>query len=321
MSESQPLAISSLEALSALVAGDPEELKVHFELIERDIRVEGIDLNLHCHCMRVGADGRISPDDLAQFMRFSAADYAIPRSRITEAQERDRKFRTNSAMAALQAEAEANFTGLAKTGEPGELLLFLFAERFLKIPHLLSKMDLKTSSQMHYHGADGVYADVGEDGVLRLFWGEAKVYKSIGQAVQSCMESLGPFLSEDNKPDATRNRDLVLLRDKADLDDPQLTKAIMRYFDRTKIESKRVRHCGVALIGFDVNFYPSAGQPGLLNDVVAAAKSELKAWTKSVGAGVVNHKLQRFTIEFICIPLPSAEGFRAAFLKALGHGE
>ncbi|HDZ80894.1 MAG TPA: DUF1837 domain-containing protein [Roseobacter sp.] len=155
--------------------------------------------------------------------------------------------------------------------------------------------------------------------MLRLFWGEAKVYKDVGKAVQSCLESLGPFLSEDEKPDATRNRDLVLLRDKADLNDPEMTKAIMRYFDKTKIESKRVRHCGAALIGFEVDFYPGVGQTGLLDDVVAAAKAELKAWTKSVGAGILKHKLESFTIEFICIPLPSAEGFRTAFLNALGH--
>ena len=52
---------------------------------------------------------------------------------------------------------------LDKLGLPQDLLrnaaivlLFLLAERFLKLPQILCKMDLKTDPRMHYHGADGV---------------------------------------------------------------------------------------------------------------------------------------------------------------------
>ena len=35
----------------------------------------------------------------------------------------------------------------------------------------------KTDPRMHYHGADGVYAGVTDDGMLKLYWGESKIYK------------------------------------------------------------------------------------------------------------------------------------------------
>ena len=40
-------------------------------------------------------------------------------------------------------------------------------------------MDLKTDTAVHYHGADGVYARVTDDGIIKLFWGESKVYGEV----------------------------------------------------------------------------------------------------------------------------------------------
>ncbi|NOM41508.1 DUF1837 domain-containing protein, partial [Klebsiella pneumoniae] len=109
-------------------------------------------------------------------MRNSIVDYAIPRSKLAEAKARDIRFNSTEAVAELVERAKRSFTDLAKTGEGGEMLLFLLAERFLKLPQILCKMDLKTDSRMHFHGADGVYADVSPEGTLKLFWGESKIY-------------------------------------------------------------------------------------------------------------------------------------------------
>ena len=93
-------------------------------------------------------------------MRDAVADYAIPRAQLAKAKARDAKYNSTAAVAALVEQARRSFTDVAKTGEGGEMLLFLLAERFLKLPQILCKMDLKTDTRMHYHGADGVYAGV-----------------------------------------------------------------------------------------------------------------------------------------------------------------
>ncbi|MCE2577998.1 HamA C-terminal domain-containing protein [Gluconacetobacter entanii] len=305
--------------LDAILSGDPEELGVHLHLVERDIMIDGQNVKVYCHCLTTDGNGKVKIKRLAEFLRYAAADYAIPRTRVEEARARDTKFRSTSAVAALHEKAKAVFTDLAKSGEGGEMLLFLFAERFLGIPHVLCKMDLKTDSRMHYHGADGVYASVSDDGKLKLFWGESKVYKDPTDAIRDCLSSLAPFLIEEDHLGSSRERDLVLLSDKADLGNPELSAAFRRFFDTSSPLSNRVEYCGVALVGFDADFYPDDDKKGALEDIVEAAKVGLESWSTSLGRRLTAERLQHFDIHFLFLPLPSVDKFREAFLEAMGQ--
>lgn len=308
----------NVDDLCNVLAGDPEELDVHLQLVERNVSLENCAARLHCHCLTVDGNGRVKPERLAEFMRNTIVDYAIPKSRMGEARARDAKYKSGSAVAALHHEAIGTFTDLSNSGEGGEMLLYLLAERFLKVPQVLCKMDLKTDSHMHYHGADGVYASVNEDGILKLFWGESKVYANPTDAIRDCFASLAPFLVENDHEDAGRERDLVLLSDKADLSDPKLTAAFKKYFDRTSPLSNRVEYCGIALIAFDADFYPKDGAKAVADEIVSAAKIEMRKWVKNVKNRIGVEKLESFDIQFFCVPVPSADGFRGSFLKALG---
>lgn len=308
----------SPEDLQSIVAGDPEELDVHLQLVERDVPVEGCQVRLHCHCLTVDGNGRVRPQRLAEFMRNAIVDYAIPKTRIEQARERDAKYKSLSASSALHREAVSVFTDLSNTGEGGEMLLFLLAERFLGLPQVLCKMDLKTDSHMHYHGADGVYAAVTDAGLLKLYWGESKIYGDATSAIRDCLNSLAPFLTEIDHEGAGRERDLMLLSDKADLSDPRLTEAFKKYFDRNSPMSNRVEYCGVALVGFDADFYPADDVKAVADEIAEIAKAQMENWLKNISNRVVIEKLETFDIEFFCVPIPSADGFREAFLTALG---
>lgn len=251
-------------------------------------------------------------------MRNAVVDYAIPRSKVAEAKARDQKFNSVAAVTELVERAKRSFTDLARTGEGGEMLLFLLAERFLKLPQILCKMDLKTDTRMHYHGADGVYAGVTPDGILKLYWGESKIYKNVGTAIRDCLASLAPFLIEPDHEGADRERDLILLSDKADLSNPDLTDALKRYFDRSSVMSTRVQYCGVALIGFDAPFYPAETAKAIADDILGGAREALTDWSGKIGERLVAEKLGDIEIQLFCVPLPSADGFRSAFLKAMG---
>jgi Cap4 SAVED domain len=132
--------------LASAWRGDPEALDVHLQLVERDVSIDGHIVKVHCHRLAVDGNGRVQPNRLAEFMRAAVVDYAISRKRIAEAQERDQRFKSSEAVMALGEIAKRSFTDLAKTGEGGEMLLFLLAERFLKLPQILCKMDLKTDT-------------------------------------------------------------------------------------------------------------------------------------------------------------------------------
>jgi hypothetical protein len=304
--------------LVAILAGDPDELGVHLNLVERDIVIAGMRGQMHCHCLTVDGNGRIRLMRLAEFMRNAVADYAIPRSKMNAARARDLQYRTSAAVTSLHREACATFTDLERSGEGGEMLLFLLAERFLKLPQILCKMALKTDTRMHYHGADGVYAGVTDGGLLKLYWGESKVYKDATTAIRDCLSSLAPFLIEPDHEGAGRERDLLLLSDRADLADDALTGALRRYFDRTSPQSLRVEYSGIALVGFDADFYPRDGVKAITDDITAGARAAINNWVKNIGSRLSVEKLDQFDIQFFCVPLPSVEEFRMAFQSALG---
>lgn len=304
--------------LCSIISGNPEDLDVHLELVERDVTLEKCGARVHCHCLTVDGNGRVRPERLAEFMRNAIVDYAIPKSKMDIARARDAKYKSGSATTELHQRAIGTFTHLKNTGEGGEMLLYLLAERFLKIPQVLCKMDLKTDRAVHYHGADGVYASVTEDSILKLFWGESKIYANPTDAIRDCLASLAPFLVESEHEDADRERDLLLLSDKADLSDPKLTTAFKKYFDRTLRLSNKVQYCGIALIGFDADFYPSDSSRAVADEIISSARSQMTKWMKNVRKRIIEEKLESFDIQFFCVPLPSADGFRGAFLKALG---
>jgi len=304
--------------LKQIVAGDPEELDVHLQLIERDFPIENCKVTLHCHCLTVDGNGRVRPRRLAEFLRNAIADYAIPKSRMEAARARDAKFKSSTAVTELYQEARGTFTDLSNSGEGGEILLYLLAERFLGLPQVLCKMDLKTDSRMHYHGADGVYASVTDEGLLKLFWGESKIYGDATTAIRECLKSLAPFLIEEDHDGSSRQRDLVLLSDKADLNDVKLTEAFKKYFDKKSPMSNRVQYCGVALVGFDSDFYPGDDVAAVAEEIAEAARTEMSNWLASIAGRVSAEKLEKFDIQFFCVPIPSADGFRKAFLTALG---
>ena len=301
-----------------ILSGDPEELNVHLQLVEKDVTIDGHKVLVHCHCLAVDANGKVRVKRLVEFMRNTAADYAIPRSKIAEAKARDEKYKSTAAVSGLNREARDIFTDLAKTGEGGEMLLFLLAERFLKLPHVLCKMDLKTDGRLHYHGADGVYADIADDGHVKLYWGESKMYGNASDAIRECAKSLAPFILEDEHEGATRERDIILLGDKADLGDERLSKAFRTFFDKSSPLSNQVQYCGIALVGFDADFYAGASADEIAAHIIASAKAELKKWTKTIGNRLTAEKLEAVELHFFCLPLPSVDEFRAAFLETMG---
>lgn len=304
--------------LQSAITGDPSILETHLCLVDRDAIVDGCSVKVHCHHLTIDANGKVQPARLVAMMRNAIADYAMPKERLRQARARDAKFNSTEAVTALQAQAAASFSHIANSGEGGELLLFLLAERFLKLPQIICKMSLKSSRQMHYHGADGVYAGVGDNGILKLYWGESKIHGDAAGAIRDCLKSLAPLLAEPEHAEATREQDLFLLSDNAELNDDRLTTALKRYFDKDSPESYRVEYCGVALAGFDASFYPAADKRAVSKEISEAAVTELAKWKNQVRARLELEKLSEFEIHFFCLPLPSADGFRNEFLKSIG---
>ena len=60
------------------------------------------------------------------------------------------------------------------------------------------------------------------------------------------------------------------------------------------------------------------GATAVADDIAKAAKAALIDWVAEVGKGITKNKLDSLEIEFFCLPLPSAQGFRDTFLEVMG---
>lgn len=94
----------------------------------------------------------------------------------------------------LSKKARQKFRTIEKnTGELGELLLYAFLEAHLKAPKILSKLEMKTSNNMYINGSDAVHFLKLDNGNFQLIFGESKMYKKFGTALDQALESISNF--------------------------------------------------------------------------------------------------------------------------------
>lgn len=83
-------------------------------------------------------------------------------------------------------------------GELGEVLLYCFLESHLNAPKILSKYELKTSTNDYIKGADGVHLLKKDDSTYQLVFGESKLYGELTKGVYDAFSSITTFLKNKN---------------------------------------------------------------------------------------------------------------------------
>lgn len=308
------------EKLAALCTQRDEDLSAYLCTVGpeplADTRVSS-----RCHFLRKEGSGAVRVNGLASLLGRKVLDYAVPRSQIASAAKQFDETGSTAGFVSLTKKAQSLFTHLEQTGEGGELLLYMLAEAYLNVPQVISKMHLKTNSQVHYHGVDGVHASVDPDtGMLALWWGESKLYSRLNSAVGSCLRSISPFLIPDAPEGSAIDRDVDLLQAYADLSDPELLDAFKRYLNPDDPYFNKVQYRGICLVGFDLESYPDPETEDPLK-FSAAIESQMAEWRNAMRGSVQRRKLDEVVLEVFFVPVPSVEKLREAFLKTLGIAE
>ncbi|MBT2486392.1 MULTISPECIES: DUF1837 domain-containing protein [unclassified Microbacterium] len=313
MSDIEVAKDSFAEMLDSLVRGDPNEFLHLLSAYDVPLRLQHSMATVRTHFVSVDANGQPAIDLLATAMARAAMDFCIPRSRIEQALKHLQETGSTSQFSRLEQQARELFVDGDGTGEGGELLLFLLMEQVLQLPQLLAKMSLKTNNNVHVHGSDGVHAKLGEDGVLDLYWGESKLYKSSSDAFTDCFDSIGPFLGADGD---TRRRDLLLVRENLNVQQDELAAHLLQYFDETNSKALKVRWNGVCLIGFDYAAYPDMTKLADAHEIEIA--KAVKRWQTSIRARLEKNALLEVNIDVFCVPFPDVDAMRKAVRKKLG---
>lgn len=310
------------ESLDRLFVQSRGEINSRIEQISFCVDISETQAKGYCYCLKVDANGNLRLKDLIDFIDTKIVEYAIPKKEIDEAKQYFNDTGSPSKVEALKKKAKGLFTDLEKTGEGGEILLYILIQEFLKIPQLISKMSLKTSGRLHYQGADGIHInyDAATES-LNLYWAEAKMYQNLNSAITECFDSLKGFLLDPQGCSSTQERDLHLITSniQANINDTVLEDLIVAYFDKDNDLSNKVVYKGVCFIGFDCNKYPTEGD---LSKTTEDIKNEITVehnnWYNSLSGKIKSHlNLDTKEIHIFLIPFPSVAKFREYYLDTI----
>lgn len=310
------------EALNRLFVQSRGEINSRIEQISFCVDISGTQAKGYCYCLKVDANGNLRLKDLIDFIDTKIIEYAIPKKEIDEAKQYFNDTNSPSKIELLKKKAKGLFTDLEKTGEGGEILLYILTQEFLQLPQLISKMSLKTSGQLHYQGADGIHVkyDAGSD-FLNLYWAEAKMYQELGSAITECFKSLKGFLLDPQGYGSTQERDLQLITSniQANINDTALEDLLVRYFDKDDELSNKIVYKGICFIGFDCNKYPSEGDLSKTTEEIKnAITTEHQKWYNSLGDKIKLHaNLNTKEIHVFLMPFPSVAKFREYYLSTI----
>ena len=310
------------KALDRLFVQSRGEITSRIEQISSCVGILGTQAKAYCHCLKIDANGNLRIKDLVDFIDTKILEYAIPKKEIDEANKYFNETQSASKVIALRKKANSLFTSLEKTGEGGEILLYILIQEFLKIPQLISKMSLKTSGQVHYHGADGIHVKYDtETKCLDLYWAEAKMYQNLNDAITNCFNSLKGFLLDTMSYNSTQERDLQLITAniQANVNDTELEDLLVGYFDKDNELSNKVVYKGICFIGFDYDQYPKEGELSkTTDDIKRAITSHHQAWYDSLSKTIKTHtNLDSKEIHVFLMPFRSVAEFRQYYLETI----
>lgn len=311
------------EAIDLLLIDGEGEIYSRLESIDVDLKIDGTEAKGYCYCIRLDGNGRPRTKELIEFVLTKIVDYSLPKKLQDEAKEHFDKTGSTSKILQLEQKAKSLFTDLKKTGEFGEMLLYILVQEILGLPQLISKMSLKTSGKLHYHGADGIHVKYNDDEeTLSLYWGESKMERTSNSALKNCFDSLKDFLLDPMSFDSTQARDLQLISSHLieNINNPELVEFIVRYFDLNDDMSNKLNYKGVCFVGFDADNYPDKPLQKATEDMVTEFRTEITDWLAKAGKHIKSHvNLEKFEIHLFLIPFPSVQEFRDHFLKVLSN--
>jgi len=170
---------------------NPERfLSLFYEPIEHEVLAKN---TIHVHILRIDA-GDFALEPLFTELSNISMGYVLSRQKM------EKVLTDPSRMVEYVNKVKSQFkTPDSNAGEGGELLLYAFLEAHLGAPKILSKMELKTSTDHYIHGSDGVHLLEVSDGKYHLIFGESKMYgdpkdrpgTSANRGIKAAFKSVG----------------------------------------------------------------------------------------------------------------------------------
>lgn len=275
--------------------------------IDTKFEIQGIKANLRFKYVKFDGNGvpkfstlaEVLADHLAQYC-FSIQRRGNPKNMLDHAR--------------LNREARKLLRKIGTSGESGEILLYFLIESVLKAPQLVAKMDLKTNPKMEVHGSDGIhFAWNDEDGLLDIFFGEAKLEKNLSTAFKDALESISGFHKE-----RLDEHELSLVTGHFKWADEKLRAKVLKYIDRQS-PVPDCRYNQACLIGWSWPRYKklyTKDRLKFLEEFEDIYKKRANGIAKLVQEKFDDFELKHLRFEVFFLPFESVQAFRDEFINA-----
>lgn len=321
------ISISTLAEIA--LAGTYPALDARLKKIEFDWVTDGVKAEGSFHYLSF-RDGHPTQDDFLELVYHKIIPFCLDRQYIRSCLEkllstRDEQYFHKPVDAAKALFIKAKKKN-AKSGEPGEVILFTLLEGFLNAPRIVSKMQLKTNPNMEVHGSDAIHLkfDANTE-TLIIYWGEAKLYKDLPKALDKIADSIKSFREYNPEiGDTQRAFDISIIQSHPDIDadDNQSTKeALLSFFDPYSTYSNNVKEIHACLAIWDWELYKELTKvdPDEVENFFCEKYAKRIESACSLFIDKIKNKgLTSFRFHLFLIPLSDVKEFRRRFCQKVG---
>lgn len=311
-----------LDAALRAIGRDWSKLGARLKTLDHEVKTSCSRLSIRLHYPTI-RDATATVHELVSVATLYLAHFCLPQSELKSLYARKDQLSSSDlheALTQLDRRARDLFirarSATSRSGEAGELLLYLLTEWILGAPQIVAKMSLKTSSAMPVHGSDGIHVKfLPATGHLVVYSGEAKLHADIGDAIRSAVASIATALQPDKL-----DHELHLVRRDLDLSglDETSAKELLRFLDPLEPRSANRIDAVTCLLGFDFGGY-SGLTPGSADATFCQrARDQLERSASAFADALEKAGLGHRTVELFLLPLPSVEQLRTAFQARIG---
>jgi hypothetical protein len=291
-------------------------LDLFYKEIECDVPETNSKLNLHI--LKIENNQFCYPELINELSNHFIS-FSLSRKDIAD-------FKKNEKYGELYRKAASKFRDYnVNEGEAGELLLFCFLESHLKAPKILTKLEIKLSTNDSAKGSDGIHLLELAPKNYQLIFGESKLDQSLTTSISQAFKSINDFLTrkKNNIYDEIGLINSQLCKEAFDEDLYQFLKSVI--MPKANVTDPIVKNNAFAIFaGFE--FDPTDEEKRLSNDrFLKLIKSKIKAEVESkmshIKKKIEEYKLYNYAFYVYVFPFMKLGETRKDIIKKIIQAE
>ncbi|NTU94739.1 MAG: DUF1837 domain-containing protein [Bacteroidales bacterium] len=291
-------------------------LALFYKEIECDVPDTNSKLNLHI--LKV-ENNQFCYDELIKQLGNHMIPFALSKKEIKEFEKDQRYFELVVKAASKFRDAKVN------DGEAGELLLFCFLESHLKAPKILTKLEIKLSSNDYAKGSDGIHLLELAPKNYQLIFGESKLEQGLTTSISHAFKSIHDFLTrkKNNIYDEIGLINSQLCKEAFDEDLYQFLKSVI--MPKASDTDPIVKNNAFAIFaGFEID--PTDEEKRLSNDkfltlIKTKIKAEVESKMSHIKKKIEEYGLYSYTFYVYVFPFMKLDETRKEIIKKITRAE